>query len=42
MDHVHAALEVMSSLLPSIIHVVTQCSVLSMLLLLNYACRKKT
>lgn len=42
MDHVHAAWEVPSSLLPSIIHMVTQCSVLSMLLLLNYACRKKT
>lgn len=38
MDHVRAALEVLSSLLLSIIHMVTQCSVLSMLLLLNYAC----
>lgn len=42
MDHVRAVLEVPSSPVPSIFHTVTQCSVLSMPLLLNYAHRKKT
>lgn len=35
-------MEVVHALLLSIIHAVTQCSVFSMLLLVNYACRRKT